>query len=178
MKEKKWYALRVISGKEKKCEELINKELENDEYLKNNISDVVLPIEKVFKVKKGRKYAIDRNLYPGYIWVEAYRSNDIISKIESLTNVLNFLKDGTKIVPLRHNEVKRVLNKVNETKEMTEYDIPFIVGENVVINEGPFKSFNGEILKINEDKKTVKLNVKIFERDTPIELSFFQIDKI
>lgn len=177
-KNKKWYVLRVVGGKEKKCKEYIENEIEKNYTLSKNISNVLLPVEKVYKVRKGKKYAIDRNFYPGYILIEANLDGNTISSIESMPDVMNFLKSGNKLSPLKKNEIDRILNKVDETKEMTKFDIPFIVGENVEISDGPFKSFNGEITDINEHKKTLKLNVKIFGRDTSLELNFHQVDKI
>lgn len=178
MENKKWYVLRVVNGKEKKCKEYIENEIEKNEELSKNISNVLLPVEKVYKVRRGKKYAIDRNFYPGYIIIEANLNGKTISDIESIPNVMNFLKTGNKIIPLKNSEIDRILNKVDKEKDMTKYDIPFIIGENVQISDGPFKSFNGEITDINEQKKTLKLNVKIFGRDTSLELKFHQVDKI
>lgn len=174
----KWYVLRVVSGKEKKCKELIDKEVEKNPILNKNIKNVVLPLEKVYKVRKGKKYSQDRNFYPGYIIIEANMDGEIKLTIESIPNVMHFLKDGKSPIPLRPIEVNRMLNRVDENKDLTDYDIPFIVGENVEIIDGPFKSFNGEIVKIDIEKKIAKLNVKIFGRETPLELNFLQINKI
>jgi transcriptional antiterminator NusG len=174
----KWYVLRVVSGKEKKCKELIDKEVEKNPILNKSVKNVVLPLEKVYKVRKGKKYSQDRNFYPGYIIIEAYMDGEIMLTIEAIPDVIHFLKDGRNPIPLRPIEVNRMLNRVDENKDLTDYDVPFIIGENVEIGDGPFKSFNGEIVQIDNDKKTVKLNVKIFGRETPLELSFLQIDKI
>lgn len=174
----KWYVLRVISGKERKCKELIDKEVEKNPLLNKNIKNVVLPLEKVYKLRNGKKYSQDRNFYPGYIIIESIMDAEIMLLLESIPNVMHFLKEDKRPIPLKTEEVNRMLNRVDENKDKIDYDIPFIVGENVQIGDGPFKSFHGEIVDIDNEKKKVKLNVKIFGRETPLELSFLQIDKV
>lgn len=174
----KWYALRVVSGKEKKVKEYLDKEIEKYDFLKNSIKNVILPMEKVYRIRKGKKYSSDRNFYPGYLLVEGNINGEVIHKIEDSPNVMHFLKDKKTPIPIRESEMKRILNKVDKIKEQTEFDVPYIVGESVQIVDGPFSSFNGVINEIDEDKKRVKVIVKIFGRETPLELNFLQIDKM
>jgi transcriptional antiterminator NusG len=174
----KWYILRIMNGKEKKVKESIDKLLESNPSLKKHVMRVVLPIEKIYKIRNKKKYSVDRNFYPGYLLIESDLKGETIHIIENLTNVIHFLKDNGIPTPLRKNEIENILKRLDKIESKKELDIPFIVGESVQIIDGPFTSFTGEIVKINEMKKTVELNVKIFGRETSLELSFLQIDKI
>ncbi|MCB1712672.1 MAG: transcription termination/antitermination factor NusG, partial [Candidatus Riesia sp.] len=171
--------LRVVSGKEKKALELLENEVRKDSDLSKGINRVVLPLEKVFKVRNGKKYIKESNFFPGYLIMEADLSGEVLHKIEKTNYVIGFLKDGGVPQPLREKETNRILSKIDDMKENKVFvDSPFIVGENIVITDGPFTSFNAVVQEINNDKKIVKANVKIFGRETPIELSFLQIDRV
>jgi transcription termination/antitermination protein NusG len=175
---KKWYVLRVVSGKEKKAKDLIDNEISKNPSISKYVNRAVLPLEKVFQVRSGKKYAKERNFYPGYILIEAELNGEVMQTLESLNNVISFLKDNGRPQPLKQIEINRILGKIDELREETDFDIPFIVGETIVITDGPFTSFNGDITDIDEIKKKVKINVRIFGRETPLELSFLQIDKV
>jgi transcriptional antiterminator NusG len=182
MIDKKWYALRVTSGKERKTKEYIENYLNKDDSINSitkYVHNIVLPLEKVYKVRNGKKYSSDRNFYPGYILIETNMSGEVLHVIEKMPNVIYFIKEDKKPIPLRDSEVKIILDRVDElTNNKTKIDIPFLVGEMVKITNGPFISFNGEITSINIDKKKLKLNVKIFGRETSLEVGFLQVDKI
>jgi len=174
----KWYALRVISGKERKAKEFIDKLIEQSESLSKKVHNVILPMEKVYKIRNTKKYMTDKNFFPGYLLIEAELNGEVIHEIENAPNVMHFLKDGKRAIPLRESEVKRILTKLDDIKDKTELDIPFIAGESVQIVDGPFASFNGIITEINPDKRKAKVNVKIFGRDTSLELGFVQLGKV
>jgi len=174
----KWYALRVISGKERKTKEFLDKLISKNESVNGLIKDIILPMEKVYKVRIGKKYATEKNFFPGYLLVDAYIDGEVLHTVEGAPDVMHFLKDGKKPIPLRESEIKRILGRVDKMKEQTEYDIPYIVGEHIQIINGPFESFNGLITEIDTDKQKAKVNVKIFGRETPLELGFVQIGKI
>lgn len=176
---KKWYVVRAISGKEKKVKELLEMEIEH-EGMQDYISQILLPIEKVYQIRNGKKTSKERNLYPGYVFIEANLVGEVPHIIKNLTNVIGFLSDkkGGEPVPLRLNEVNRMLGKVDEMAESeAELNIPFVVGESVKVIDGPFNSFSGVIEEINEEKKKLKVMVKIFGRKTPLELSYMQVEK-
>jgi len=173
----KWYALRVVNGKEKKIKEFLDKLITTNN-LTDRIKNVILPVNKVYKVRKGKKYLIDKNFYPGYLLIETEIDGEIQHIIEKTTDVIGFLKDGKKTpTPLRKKEVDRILNQMDESKNV-EIDVPYVVNEYVTITNGPFASFNGYITEIDNNKKRAKVNVKIFGRNTPVELEFHQITKI
>lgn len=180
VEEKKWYSLRVISGKEKKIKERIDLEIDRSNW-KDFIFQVIVPTEKVYKIRNGKKVVQERNLLPGYILVEALdsRLNGDVSKIISdIPNVIHFLGKDTP-VPMTQVEANRLLGKVDDSTEAGETMVePFLVGETVKIIDGPFTDFVGDIQEVNEERKKLKVIVKIFGRGTEVELNFMQVDKI
>jgi len=176
----KWYVLRVVSGKEKKVKEYLDIEVRRSDW-GNVITQIFLPVEKVYKVQAGKKVMREKNFYPGYVMIEAIdgkMTDEVIQSIRNVSGVIHFLgKD--KPIALRKAEVNKMLGKVDEMSDngltMSE---PFIVGETIKIIDGPFNDFNGVIEEVIEDKKKLKVTVKIFGRATPVELNFMQVEKI
>jgi transcriptional antiterminator NusG len=177
---RKWYSLRVISGKEKKIKERIDFEVERSNW-KLFIFQVIVPTEKVYKIRNGKKVVQERNLLPGYILVEATENKlngDVAKMISDIPNVIHFLGKETPL-PMTQAEANRLLGKVDESAEAGETMVePFLVGETVKIIDGPFTDFVGDIQEVNEEKKKLKVIVKIFGRGTEVELNFMQVEKI
>ena len=174
---KKWYVIRAISGNEKKVKQYIESELISLK-LQEYISQVLIPTEKVYMIRNGKKVSKERNYFPGYVLIEAALTGEVPHIIRNVPGVLGFL--GAKGEPnaLRPSEVKRILGKFDElTEQGEEMNVPFIVGETVTVIDGPFNSFSGVIEELNEEKKKLKVMVKIFGRKTPLELSFMQVQK-
>lgn len=178
--EKKWYSLRVISGKEKKIQERIQLEIERSGW-KDFVFSVVVPTEKVYKIRNGKKVMQERNLLPGYILIEAIGlklNGDVAKIIADIPNVIHFLGKEQPI-PMTQAEANRLLGKVDESTESGEtLSEPFLIGETVKIIDGPFAEFVGDIQEVNEEKKKLKVIVKIFGRGTEVELNFMQVEKI
>lgn len=177
--EKKWYVVRAISGQENKVREYIENEVKRLDYT-DYVSRVLIPTEKVYQVRKGKKISKERNYYPGYVLIEATLVGEIPHVIKSIPGVIGFLSTtkGGDPSPLRQHEVNRILGKVDELAERgEEVSIPYLVGETVTVIDGPFSSFTGVIEEINEEKKKLKVMVKIFGRKTPLELGFMQVTK-
>lgn len=177
--EKKWYVLRAVGGKEKKVKEYIENEIANAG-LQEYVSQVLIPTEKVYQIRNGKKISKERNFYPGYVLVEAALVGEIPHILRNVSNVIGFLGDtkGGDPVPMRQSEVNRILGRVDQMAEAdAEVNIPYVVGETVKVTDGPFNGFNGIIEEINEEKKKLKVMVKIFGRKTPLELSFMQVEK-
>ncbi len=177
--EKKWYVLRAISGKEKKVKEYIESEIAS-RHLEDYISQVLIPTEKVYQIRAGKKISKELNFFPGYILVEAVLAGEVAHTLVNVPNVIGFLGEekGGNPVPLRPAEVNRILGKVDELASSDEeINVPFFVGETVKVIDGPFNSFTGVIEEVNEEKKKLKVMVKIFGRKTPLELSFMQVEK-
>jgi len=176
---KKWYVLRAIGGKEKKVKEYIENEIANAG-LQEFVSQVLIPTEKVYQIRNGKKISKERNFFPGYVLVEACLVGEIPHILRNIPNIIGFLGDtkGGDPVPMRQSEVYRILGRVDEMAASgEEMNIPYVVGETVKVIDGPFNGFNGIIEKINEEKKKLEVMVKIFGRKTPLELSFMQVEK-
>ncbi|MBN1633553.1 MAG: transcription termination/antitermination factor NusG [Ignavibacteria bacterium] len=178
----KWYAVRIISGHEKKIKTYLDNEiaLEN---LSHKIKNVLLPLEKVFEVKSGKKKVKLKNFLPGYILIEAVLDDEVRNFISRSPSIINMV--GTKNIkagrlepiPLRDNEVKRIKSILNEESQSEKIDFKLSVGDPVKVTSGPFNNFNGNVLEINMEKMKVKVMVSIFGRKTPIELEFTQVER-
>ena len=176
----KWYVLRVMGGKENKTVSFIEKEIDRLG-MQDFVAQILVPTEKVYQIRNGKKVSKERNFFPGYVLVEANLVGEVPHILKNVTNVLGFLgaTKGGVPVPMRKSEINRILGKVDEMALTDEsVSIPFVVGETVKVIDGPFNSFNAEIEGIDEQKKKLKLMVKIFGRKTPLELYFMQVEKI
>ncbi len=176
---RKWYVARVISGQEKKVKKKIEIEVERLG-LQDQVSQILIPTEKVYQIRNGKKVSKERNFFPGYVLIEADLQGEVPHAIKNVSGVIGFLgsEEGGDPSPLRDSEINRILGKVDEAQEgEEEVNIPFMVGESVRVIDGPFTDFSGVIEDINEEKKKLKVMVKIFGRKTPLELSYMQVEK-
>ena len=175
---KKWYVLRAIGGKEKKVKEYLENEIVRLK-LQDYITQVLIPTEKVYQIRAGKKVSKERTFFPGYVIVEAALVGEVPHVLRNVPNVLGFL--GTQSgepTPIRKAEINRILGKVDElAASEEELNVPFVVGETVKVIDGPFNSVSGVIEEVNEEKRKLKVMVKIFGRKTPLELSFMQVEK-
>ncbi|MDP4636770.1 MAG: transcription termination/antitermination protein NusG [Crocinitomicaceae bacterium] len=176
---KKWYVVRAVSGKEKKVKEYLELEISRMK-LNDYVNQVLIPTEKVFKIQNGKKVNKEKAFLPGYVLIEAALVGEVSHVIKSIPNVIGFLgtEKGGAPVPMRLAEVNRILGKVDELA-MTEEElkIPFVIGESVKVIDGPFNNFSGVIDEINEDKRKLKVMVKIFGRKNLLELNYMQVEK-
>jgi transcription termination/antitermination protein NusG len=176
---KKWYVIRAIGGKEKKVKEYIESEIRRLK-LNDFISQVLIPTEKVYQIRNGKKVSKERVFYPGYVLIEATLVGEVPHILKDIPNVIGFLGDPKTgdPIPLRQSEANRILGRVDELADSDEeINVPFFVGESVKVIDGPFNSFTGVIEEVNDEKKKLKVMVKIFGRKTPLELSFMQVEK-
>lgn len=179
MNELKWYVLKSISGQENKVKNYIESEIKRlgfDQY----VTQVVIPMEKVIQIRNGKKVPKEKPYYPGYLMIEAELMGEIPHVIKNIPGVISFLSltKGGDPVPMRKAEVNRMLGRMDELSEFaSDVEIPFVVGENVKVVDGPFNGFNGTVEKILEEKKKIEVSVLIFGRKTPMELSFMQVEK-
>ena len=175
---KKWYVLRAIGGKEKKVKEYLENEILRLK-LQDYITQVLIPTEKVYQIRAGKKISKERTFFPGYVIVEAALVGEVPHVLRNIPNVLGFLGTQTgEPTPIRKAEINRILGKVDElAANEEELNVPFVVGETVKVIDGPFNSFTGVIEEVNEEKRKLKVMVKIFGRKTPLELSFMQVEK-
>jgi transcriptional antiterminator NusG len=196
---RKWYVVRAAGGKEKKAKEYIENEIKRLN-LSDYVTQVLIPTEKVYQVKNGKKVSAERIYLPGYILIEAALTGEIQHIIRNLPHVSGFLtgnvekrvkvrnektgKEEEKVIkekepiPIRMSEVNKILGHVDELRDKDEENItPFIIGEPVKVIDGPFNGFDGSVEEISEDKKKLKVMVKIFGRKTLLELNFVQVVK-
>lgn len=181
----KWYVLRVVSGKERKVKEYLDKDIVRSGF-SEVVKQVFLPMEKVYKVQNGKKVMREKNYFPGYVMLEVQNgklTDDMIHHISNVSNIMHFLTDGKgskgNIISLRKSEVNKMLGRVDEMGEQgVTMSEPFIIGETIKIIDGAFNDFNGVIEEVNDEKKKLKVIVKIFGRSTPVELNYMQVEKL
>ena len=175
--QKKFYVLRAISGKENKVREYLEAELKNTD-LGEYVFQVLIPTEKTFTVRNGKKVMKERAYLPGYVLVEAALVGEVAHHLRNTPNVIGFLGGSENPVPLRQSEVNRILGTVDELQEGgEELSVPYTVGETVKVTVGPFSGFSGLIEEVNSEKRKLKVMVKIFGRKTPLELGFMDVEK-
>lgn len=180
MSELKWYVLKAISGQENKVKNYIENEMKRLGF-EQYVTQVVIPMEKVIQMRNGKKVPKEKPYYPGYLMVEANLIGEVPHIIKNIPGVISFLSltKGGDPVPMRKAEVNRMLGRMDELSEFaTDIEIPYVVGENVKVIDGPFNGFNGTVEKILEDKKKLEVSVMIFGRKTPMELSYMQVEKV
>jgi len=198
MAETKWYVLRAISGQEKKVKTYMETELAR-QGVAESVPQILIPTEKIYEIRKGKKVIREKNLFPGYIMVEADLAGEVSHILTSTPGVIGFLQttdevqeenkvEGGKIkkvkvmvkkpMPLSQSEVNRILGKVDEAAAIEEMAaITFIKGETVRVIDGPFATFEGTVEEIHENSKKLQVMVKIFGRSTPLELNYAQVEK-
>ncbi|MFA3782819.1 transcription termination/antitermination protein NusG [Melioribacteraceae bacterium 4301-Me] len=172
----KWYVVRTFSGHENKVKSLIESELKDNEELRSRIFEILVPTEKVFEVKDGKKKTKKKNFFPGYILVCA--DLDIKAKdfIINTPSVMGFLGTKKNPIPLMPEEVKRIVGRISQSDETERTETIFRAGDFVKIIDGPFNNFSGVVQEVNEEKMKIKVMVSIFGRKTPVEIDFVQAE--
>ena len=182
MGEKKWYVLRTAGGKEKKAALYLEKEIEKSG-LQNQVSQVLVPVEKKYTVKNGKRVSVEKLLFPSYVLIEAELSPELQYIIRNMVpGMSGFLTDRNKAdqapVPLRDEEVKRILGQHDEEMDnVGNIEVDYAVGDSIKIIDGPFNGFDGTVDEIVEDRSKLKVIVMIFGRKSLLELSFNQVTK-
>ena len=141
------------------------------------ISEVLITLKNHVSVRNGKRLVKEKVSLPGYVFIQADLSGDIASLIRFMPNVLCFLGGTDHPIPVKQNEINRMLGMAEETAIVEETDIPYEVNETVKVTDGPFSGFSGIIEEINTEKHKLKVMVKIFGRKTPLELGFMQVEK-
>lgn len=174
---KKWYVLRAVNGKENKVKEYLDSEISKTD-LGKYISQVLIPTEKTYSIRNGKKVMKERPYLPGYVLIEAELTGDVIHKLKNINYIAGFLPNTDNPQPLRESEVKRILGTMDELEEAgDELDLKYYVGETVKVINGPFSSFSGVVEEVNDERKKLKVMVKIFGRKQLLELSYMQVEK-
>lgn len=177
--QKGWFVLRAISGKEAKVKEILDSAIKNSP-LGQHVWQVLIPTEKVIATRNGKKVVKERTLYSGYVFVEAELIGEVEYELRNTTNVIDFLRGRTTAKPerLQEQEVMRMLGKADDLQEATlEEGETFMEGEPVKVIFGPFNGFSGVVKEVNNDRKKLKVEVKIFGRPTDLELESTQVER-
>ncbi len=172
----RWYVIRTFSGHENKVKNLLDGELEDNEELRLKILEILVPTEKVFEVKDGKKKSKTKNFFPGYILLHAELDNQVKEFVINTQSVMGFLGTVGNPNPLQPDEVKRIVGRINQDENTERMETVFRNGDIVKIIDGPFNNFSGTIEELNEEKMKIKVMVSIFGRKTPVELDFVQVE--
>lgn len=172
----RWYIVNTLSGYEHKVSQLI-KDNASKKGIENLFEEIVVPVENVTEVKKGKKVVSEKKIFPGYILVKMELNDLTWNLVKNIPRVSGFLGGSGRPVPIPEREVMEVLKQVEEGAVVKEVEISFEVGETIKINEGPFQTFTGVVDDVDHIKKKLKVSVSIFGRATPVELEFAQVEK-
>ncbi|MFN3305695.1 MAG: transcription termination/antitermination protein NusG [Candidatus Kapaibacteriota bacterium] len=170
-----WYALRTYTGHENKVKLTLESEIKRLG-LQNRITDIIVPQEQVFEVRHGKKRSKLKNFLPGYIILRVALDKKLKDFINSLPSVVSFVGTKTEPVPLTESEVKRIIGRVEERKNIETIGTEFQIGDPVKVIDGPFSGFSGTVKEVNYDKQKLKVEVGILGRKTPVELDFSQVE--
>jgi transcriptional antiterminator NusG len=174
---KRWYIVHAHSNFEKKVAASI-KEQAAQRHLEEKFDEILVPVEQVVEVRKGRKINTERKFFPGYVLVKCDLSDDIYHLIKNTPKVTGFLGADKRPVPISDAEAERIKGQMAEGVERPKASISFEVGESVRVADGPFASFNGIVEEVDESRSRVKVAVSIFGRATPVELEYAQVEKL
>ncbi|MDP8261255.1 MAG: transcription termination/antitermination protein NusG [Candidatus Kappaea frigidicola] len=174
----KWYVIHTLTGKEEKVRANLEVQI-NSKNLREKINQVFIPTENVSEITKlGKKKITKRHYYPGYVLIEMIWSDDVWYLIKNTSGVTGFIGAGRKPVPLKDSEIKTILRQTEEKKEKPVPKVVFEKGETLRVKEGPFTNFSGVVEEVYPDKGKLKVAVAIFGRSTPVELDYWQVERI
>ena len=172
-----WYVIHTLTGQEEKVRASLQRAMEAGQF-EGNVTQVLVPMEKVSEVKAGKKKISERRVFPGYVLIQMQMNDETWGQIKNIPGVAGFVGSGIRPVPLREEEVSQILQSAQEKMEKPTPKVIFEKGESVRVKEGPFVNFNGTIEVVNPNKGKLKVLVAIFGRTTPVELEYWQVEKI
>ena len=179
----RWFAIQTLSNKEGKVKQYLDKFIAV-EGMENEILDILMPTEIIVEIKNGKKVTKTHKFYPGYLFVNMFLYDEegrILQKpwnfIKNTDGVINFV-GGERPIPLKDEEINRILQQLEDTKGKEIPKVQFSIDEEVKITEGPFFNLTGRITEINEERGRLMVSVPIFGRFTPVELEFWQVEHV
>lgn len=172
----RWYVVRTFSGHEIKVKTLLEAGLNDHEHLRAKILEILVPMEKVFELKDGKKKSKTKNFFPGYILINADLDNQVKDFVLTTQSVMGFLGTGNNPNPLQPEEVRRIVGRLSQDSSTERLETIFRSGDLVKIVDGPFNNFSGTVEEVNEEKMKIKVMVSIFGRKTPVEIDFVQAE--
>ena len=172
---KNWYVIHTYAGYENKVKTNIEKRVESME-MQDKIFRVLVPMEKEIEIKNGKKKEIMKKVFPGYVLVEMLITDDSWYVVRNTPGVTGFVGPGSKPIPLSQSEIAQILKQMGmgDAKPKVDFDI----GENVRVIDGPFANFVGSVEELLMDRRKIKVLVSMFGRETPVELEFYQVEKL
>ncbi|MEK0086110.1 transcription termination/antitermination protein NusG [Benzoatithermus flavus] len=177
MAEPRWYIIHVYSGFEKKVRDSIREQAEQ-KGLSHLFEDILVPMEEVVEVRRGKRVNAERKFFPGYVLVRMVLNDETWSLVRNTPKVTGFLGPGGKPAPIADHEAERIRSQVAEGVEHPKPSVAFVAGDHVRVSDGPFASFNGVVEEVDEAKGRLKVSVSIFGRATPVELEYSQVEKL
>jgi transcriptional antiterminator NusG len=173
----RWYIVHAYSNFERKVAESI-KERAAAQGLADLFAEVLVPMEEVVEMRRGRKVSSERKFFPGYVLVKMELNDQTYHLIKATPKVTGFLGTENKPIPITEEEAGRILQQVQEGVERPKPSVTFEIGEQVRVADGPFASFNGLVEEVDEERARLKVAVSIFGRATPVELEYAQVEKL
>ncbi|NQT90885.1 MAG: transcription termination/antitermination factor NusG [Candidatus Omnitrophica bacterium] len=172
-----WYVVHTLTSQEEKVKANILKQLALSK-IKDQVSQVLIPTEIVSEVKSGKKKISERKFFPGYVLVEMDMTDESWYLIKNTPGVTGFVSSGSKPTPLMESEIKNILKQTEEKKERPTPKVIYDIGESVRVKDGPFTNFDGNVEGVNPVKGKLKVSVMIFGRPTPVELEYWQVERL
>ena len=173
---KSWFAVHTIAGHENKVKDVLTRRAQVEGLWDYDIFEVLIPTEKELQTRNGKRYEMDRKVFPGYILVQMAMTEETFKLVKSTSGVTGFVQSGNKPVPLEEYEVRRIMTNLEASKETPK--VSWNKGDAIRVVEGPFSDFTGKIEEVNGEKEKLKVLINIFGRDTPVELDFSQVEKL
>lgn len=175
--EKKWFVLHTYSGQEDKAIEALKKRLQAYSML-DKLGQALIPKQQIIESRGAKKVSIEKKLFPGYILIEIEMDDKVWNIVRGTPGISGFISAEKKPLPLTEEEFNNIMNQIEEAHDKIAAQSAFEKGDKVRITDGPFLNFVGLIDEVNPVKNTLKVMVTIFGRATPVELSFFQVEKV
>ncbi|BBO23728.1 MAG: transcription termination/antitermination factor NusG [Armatimonadetes bacterium] len=173
---KTWYAVHTIAGHENRVRDVLTRRAQVEGLWGYDIFQILIPTEREFTTRAGKRVEVDRKVFPGYILIEMNMTDDAYKLVKSTSGVTGFVQSGNKPVPLEDYEVTRIMKNLEKSKEAPK--IAWQKGDAIRVVDGPFADFSGRIEEVNSDRERLKVLINIFGRDTPVELEFTQVEKL
>lgn len=174
----RWYIIQAFSGYEKQVQRALIERIKRSE-LSEFFGDVLVPTEEVIEMRDGKKRTVENKLFPGYVLINMQMQEDTWHIVRSCPNITGFI-GGTpeNPAPITKAEADHILNRINKGAEAPRPKTLFEPGEEVLIIDGPFTDFKGQVKKVDYDKSKLYLTVSVFSRPTEVELEFNKVEKL
>jgi transcription termination/antitermination protein NusG len=173
---KAWYAVHTIAGHENKVKDVLTRRAQMAGVWDFDMFEILIPTEREMQTRNGKRYEMDRKVFPGYILIQMQMTDETFKLVKSTSGITGFVQSGNKPVPLEEYEVRRIMTNLEASKETPK--VSWTKGDAIRVVEGPFSDFTGKIEEVNADREKLKVLINIFGRDTPVELDFSQVEKL